>query len=48
MVVVVHVACLQVVGAGISGVGRVEEVVVDRYFCRHVLLPSDSERLVVF
>lgn len=47
VVVVVQVAHLQVIGAGVAGVGRVEEVVVDCDFCRHVLRPADSEGFVV-
>jgi hypothetical protein len=47
VVVVVQVAHFQVVGAGVAGAGRVEEVVVDCDFCRYVWRPADAEGFVV-
>lgn len=47
VVVVIQVAVLDVVGAGVAHVGRVEEVVVDGDLCNHVISPADAEGLVV-
>lgn len=47
MVVVVHVAHRKIVGTGVSGVGGVEEVVVDRHSRRDVVRPADAESFVV-
>ena len=48
MVVVVHVVHGEVVGAGVPGVGGVEEVFVDRHSRRDVDRPADAESFVMF